>query len=238
MNNNPVTTPITNPIKTRKDMKKEQNKKEEQRKLTGIDLQIAEAQEEVKKAEKVFKEYPNREAFRVLSEAREELKKLQEEKAKAEGRYNPTAYMPWRTTVRSRIWMDTIKKRIQKLGLKIENEAPGKITLRGKQCGVLLQDLMEIGLTEDEDFEITTRQMTLEGAREFYRKENERMLKEAAEKEARDKANIEKWRKMRENWEAAPEEEKERVRKADGKQHNVRFYHEMGTRHSEYTVRI
>ncbi len=202
-------------------MKQKENKKEgkrEQRELKGIDLQIAQAQEEVRKAEKVFKEYPNREAFRVLSEAREEVKRLQEEKAKAEGTYNPTAYMPWRTTVRSRIWMDTIKKRIQKLGMKIESEAPGKIILRGKQCGALLQDLTEIGLTEDEDFEITTRQMTLEGAREFYRKENERILKEEAESK-------ELFQK-RKNMEARPGER------------DVRVYLEIVTDKSDYTVRI
>lgn len=222
-------------------MKKEEKKRREeaQKELKGIDLEIAQAEARVKKAEQVFKSYPNRESFAELSRLRAEVKKLQEEKAKQEGKWNPTSWMPWRTEVKSRLYIGTIRRRIEKLGLKIDNENPKRIVLRGKQCGVLLKDLTDCGLTEDEDFEIRTWQMTLETAREFYRKENEKFLEEQAEKEAKAKMRKEELRKEAEEWsKLSDSEKKSRTANIHTSPYNVKIYQEMGCRHSEHTVRV
>ena len=172
-------------------MKEEaRNREEAGRKLEGIDLQIAKAERNLRIAQEEVKGLPAEKANRILDPVRAELRKLKEQKAGKSEKKNSTAYMPWRTEIRSRIWMDTIKRRIEKLGLKIESAGAGKITLRGKQCGILIQDLTSIGLTEDEDFKIRTWQMTLESAREFYKRENEKFLEEQKAKEEAQK----RWR--------------------------------------------
>ncbi|MBR0116511.1 MAG: hypothetical protein IJM04_04435 [Prevotella sp.] len=175
-------------------MKEEARKREEAgRKLEGLDLQIAKAERNLRIAQEEVKNLPTEKANRILDPVRAELRKLKEQKAGKSDNKNSTAYMPWRTEIRSRLWMDTIRRRIEMLGLKIESAGAGKITLRGKQCGILIQELTAIGLVEDEHFEIRTWQMTLEAAREFYRRENERILEEQAKAAEELLRNNKKW---------------------------------------------
>ena len=174
------------PIKTEKEMKKNKKETKTEKKaeeLKGIDLQIHEAELSEKEALNIYKNSPNRESFKVVSEKMAIVKALKEQKAKEEGTWNPTSYMPWRTEVKSRLYIPIIKSIAKKLKIEIISQSTGKLILKGKKDCQICAELQDMGLTPDEDYEFRTWQMSISSAQEYYKRENENILK-AEEKKA------------------------------------------------------
>ena len=86
----------------------------------------------------------------VASAIRQEAHPLEER--------NPKAFHPWRTEIRSHLWMDTIRKRIDLMKLPIASLRPDRIVLKGNLEGLMIQELMMIGLTEEENYRIRSWQ--------------------------------------------------------------------------------
>lgn len=86
--------------------------------------------------------------------------------------------MPWRTEVKSRLHISLVKRVAERMKMEILSEGCGKITIKGKKESQICAELQTMGLVPDEDYEMRTRQMSLEAAREYYKKENERLLEE------------------------------------------------------------
>ena len=142
--------------------------------LKGIDLQIHEAELSEKEALSIYKNSPNRESFKVVSEKMAIVNALKEQKAKEEGKWNPTTYMPWRTEVKSRLYLPVIKSIVKKLKIEILSQSTGKLILKGKKESQICAELQDMGLTPDSDYEFRTWQMSLISAQEYYKKESEK----------------------------------------------------------------
>ena len=109
--------------------------------LKGIDLQIYNAEQEEKKALEIYKKFPNGESFGVVSEKMAIVNALKEQKAKEEGKWNPTTYMPWRTEVKSILYLPVIKSIVKKLKIEILSQSTGKLILKGKKESQICAEL-------------------------------------------------------------------------------------------------
>ena len=165
-------------------MRKEQETKVEVRfeELKGIDLQIREAELAETKAMEIHKESPNRESFKVVSEKMAVVKALKDQKAKEQGEWNPTSYMPWRTEVKSKLYLPIVKSIAKKLKIEIISQSTGKLILKGKKDSQICAELQDMGLTLDKDYEFRTWQMSVSSAQEYYKQVNERKLQSELKK--------------------------------------------------------
>lgn len=159
-------------------MKTEDKRKTKAEELKGIDLQIYNAEQEEKKALGIYKKFPNGESFGVVSEKMAIVNALKEQKAKEEGKWNPTTYMPWRTEVKSRLYLPVIKSIVKKLKIEILSQSTGKLILKGKKESQICAELQDMGLTPDSDYEFRTWQMSLSSAQEYYKRESEKQNKQ------------------------------------------------------------